>query len=199
MNSDIHLIVRSHGRAMPGKVAEQISTASGLCAITEPARRPARRNRIPPCRPLCYGRPGVLSGALVIGASLVLVNQSGAVFGAQAFSLPAAALSFVTPFVVISISQALGVRAFFGERRAEIWNRERLLTTMRLHGIPRRGALVAAAVGIVVTVLMAALAWLETGDPFGVPAIQVAQVFVLPFAFGLVSQAAAYRRTAASV
>ncbi len=90
------------------------------------------------------------------------------------------------------------MRAFFGERRAEIWDRERLLTTMRLHGIPRRGAFVAASVGIVVTALMAGLAWLKTGDPFAVPPIQVAQVFVLPFAFGLVSQAAAYRRAAAS-
>lgn len=36
MNSEIHLLVRSHGRAMLGKVAEQISTPQGLCAITKP-------------------------------------------------------------------------------------------------------------------------------------------------------------------
>ena len=36
MNSDIHLLVRSHGRAMLGKVAEQMSTPQGLCAVTKP-------------------------------------------------------------------------------------------------------------------------------------------------------------------
>ena len=45
----------------------------------------------------------------------------------------------------------------------------------------------------------AGLAWLEAGDPLAVPAAQVLQVFVLPFVFGLVSQAAAFRRAAARV
>lgn len=134
--------------------------------------------------------------ALVIGAILVLFNQRGAIFGAAAFSLPGLALSFVTPFVVISVSQALGARAYLLERRSTERRREKLWTTMRLHGIPQRAALVAPVVGIGVTALMAALAWLEAGDPFAVPTSQVAQVFVLPFAFGLVSQAAAYRRAA---
>ena len=184
-----HLTVLFQVRAQRRLTAGQF----GGTAASRPSMAPSTTDLA--TSPAVLRRSAVL--ALVIGPSLVLVNQSGAVFGAQAFSLPAAALSFMTPFVVISISQALGIRAFFGERRAEIWNRERLLTTMRLHGIPRRGALVAASVGIVVTALMAALAWLETGDPFGVPATQVAQVFVLPFAFGLVSQAAAFRRAAA--
>ncbi len=135
--------------------------------------------------------------ALAIGGTLVLGNQWSAIFGGAALSVAAVVLSFVTPFAVISISQALGVRAYFRERYAAASQPETFWTTMRLHGIPRRAALVAPAVGITVTALMAALAWLEAGDPFAVPAIQVAQVFVLPFAFGLVSQAAAYRRAAA--
>lgn len=36
MNAEIHLPVRSHGRAMVGHVAEQISTTQGLCEITKP-------------------------------------------------------------------------------------------------------------------------------------------------------------------
>ena len=36
MNAEIHLPVRSHGRAMLGQVAEQISTVNGLCELTKP-------------------------------------------------------------------------------------------------------------------------------------------------------------------
>ena len=135
--------------------------------------------------------------ALVIGAALVLYNQRGAVFGTAALNIPALALSFLTPFVVISISQALGARAYIMEWQAMGRRAETFIATMRSHGIPRRAALVAPVVGVTVSALMGGLAWLEAGDPFAVPAGQVAQVFVLPFAFGLVSQAAAYRRAAA--
>ncbi len=135
--------------------------------------------------------------ALVIGAVLVLFNQRGAVFGPAAFNIPGIVLAFVTPFVVISISQALGARAYFTEWRGEGRRPEAFWTTVRSHGIPSRAALVAPLVGVVVSALMAGLAWLEAGNPLAVPASQVAQVFVLPFAFGLVSQAVAYRRAAA--
>jgi hypothetical protein len=133
--------------------------------------------------------------ALVIGAGLVLFNQRGAIFGAAAFSFLAVVLSFVTPFVVICISQALGVRAYVRGRQA--WRPEMFWTTMGSHGIPRRALSVAPLVGVAVTAIMAGLAWIEVGDPLAVPATQVLQVFALPFAFGLVSQAAAYRRVAA--
>lgn len=36
MNAEIHLPVRSHGRAVLGQVAEQIGTKNGLCEVTKP-------------------------------------------------------------------------------------------------------------------------------------------------------------------
>jgi hypothetical protein len=36
MNAEIHLPVRSHGRAVKGRVAKQISTKDGLCELTKP-------------------------------------------------------------------------------------------------------------------------------------------------------------------
>lgn len=36
MNAEIHLPVRSHGRAVLGQVAEQIGTKNGLCELTKP-------------------------------------------------------------------------------------------------------------------------------------------------------------------
>ena len=132
----------------------------------------------------------------MIGGGLILTNQWSAIFADAAFSIPAAILSFVTPFVVISVSQALGVRAFFSERPAGGGRTEGFSMTVFSHGIPRRASFVAPLVGVAVTAIIAGLAWLEAGDPFAVPAAQIAQVFVLLFAFGLISQAAAYRRAA---
>lgn len=132
--------------------------------------------------------------ALAIGAGLVLVNQRGAIFGPGAVDFIAVALSFSVPFVVISISQALGAGARSRAVRLGEDRPETLVTTATGHGIPVRAMFVAAAVGCVVTVLMAGLAWLRTGDPTQIPAAQIVQVFALPFFFGIVSQAAAYRR-----
>ena len=36
MGAEIHMVVRSHGRALVGNVAEQISTTQGLCTVTKP-------------------------------------------------------------------------------------------------------------------------------------------------------------------
>ena len=36
LNAEIHLPVRSHGRAVPGRVAEQLSTINGMCNFTKP-------------------------------------------------------------------------------------------------------------------------------------------------------------------
>lgn len=36
MGAEIHMVVRSHGRALVGNVAEQISTTQGLCGVTKP-------------------------------------------------------------------------------------------------------------------------------------------------------------------
>jgi hypothetical protein len=36
MGAEIHMVVRSHGRALIGEVAEQISTSQGLCTVTKP-------------------------------------------------------------------------------------------------------------------------------------------------------------------
>ena len=37
MNAEIHFLVRSHGRALAGHVAEQFSTPNGMCGVTKPS------------------------------------------------------------------------------------------------------------------------------------------------------------------
>ena len=132
--------------------------------------------------------------ALAIGAGLLLANQRGAIFGSGEFDFIAMAFAFAVPFVVISTSQALGAGVRLRNTRPVVDRPESIFAIASAHRIPARAAFVAAGVGSVVTSLMVGLAWLQTGDPALVPPAQVVQVFALPFFFGMVSQAAAYRR-----
>lgn len=132
--------------------------------------------------------------ALAIGAGLVLMNQRGAIFGPVGIDFIAMALSFAVPFVVVSISQALGASARFRNAGIAEDRSETIFATAAAHRIPVRAALVAAGVGSIVTLLMVGLVWLRTGDPGLAPPAQIVQVYALPFFFGIVSQAAAYRR-----
>lgn len=132
--------------------------------------------------------------ALAIGAGLVLMNQRGAIFGPVGIDFIAMALSFAVPFVVVSISQALGAGARFRNAGIAEDRSETIFATAAAHRIPVRAALVAAGVGSIFTLLMVGLVWLRTGDPGLAPPAQIVQVYALPFFFGIVSQAAAYRR-----
>ena len=48
--------------------------------------------------------------ALVLGSILTLFNQSDALFGPLEIQLLPLALVYVTPFITVTISQALGIR-----------------------------------------------------------------------------------------
>ena len=159
--------------------------------------RPAARGEAPAFLAIATSEPVLRRSfvlALAIGAGLVLVNQRGAIFGPGAIDFIAMALSFTVPFVVISISQALGAGARFRAAGTAEDRSETMFATAAGHRIPARAALVAAAVGSILTLLTAGLIWLRTGDPALAPAAQIVQGFALPFFFGMVSQAAAYRR-----
>lgn len=137
--------------------------------------------------------------ALVIGSGLTAVNQSPAVFGDAPFAIPQLILGYLTPFVVVTVSQVLGIRArlreaasgFAGEPHGDA-----LFPTALSHGIPARALFVALAVGTVLTAIMAGLALIEGGGFGDVPTAQIAQVYALPLVFGVVSQSISYRRTA---
>ena len=48
--------------------------------------------------------------ALILGTALTLVNQSGAVFGGGKVQLLPLVLVYATPFIVVAVSQILGIR-----------------------------------------------------------------------------------------
>ncbi len=135
--------------------------------------------------------------ALVIGSALTLINQPQVVFGDAPLNLAPFILVFLTPFVVVVLSQVLGTRTLFSEvagGRSTGRDNESIADTALSHGIPLRVTAVALGVGTAMTPVIVALTLLDGGDLSRVPLAQIGQVYALPLVFGLISQTLAYRR-----
>jgi len=136
--------------------------------------------------------------ALSIGAALTLTNQSGAVFGADTFDIIPLFMVFVTPFVVVTISQTTAIRrAFLDAKKQRLpTERSRFLATALANGIPERALSVGLAVGTVNTAIILTETILHTGGLAAAPVAMIGQVYVLPILFGVLSQTVSYRRAA---
>lgn len=142
------------------------------------------------------GRAAVV--ALILGSILALINQSGAIFGSDDIRPLSLALVFLTPFVVVTISQVLGARqAALDARRGKTSAsaRETFVETALAHGIPSRSLFVGLLAGSVNATVITTMALLEGGDLSTVPLSLLGQAFILPVLFGVLSQAITYRRT----
>ena len=101
--------------------------------------------------------------ALVLGSILTLANQTDALFGDAPVQLLPLLLVYLTPFVVVTISQILGVRrALYDARRdfAHEFRQDSFVTTALSHGIPLRSLLVGLAVGSVNTAIVLSATWI---------------------------------------
>ncbi len=136
--------------------------------------------------------------AAVLGSVLTVLNQPAAVFGTRPFDTLPLALVYLTPFVVVVASQLLGKRQAFGDAGVIGYRRvPGLIATASGNGIPARAVAVGLVVGSLNTGLVAAVA-ISAGDGLSsLPAALIAQAFILPIIFGLLSQALAYWRTLA--
>lgn len=144
-------------------------------------------------------RAGIV--ALILGSVLTLANQAAAVFGGGAVEVLPLVLVYVTPFVVVTVSQVLGIRrALLDARRgrASVSPRDTFLATAVSRGIPLRSLLLGSIVGTANTSIVIFAALMEGGNLADLPTALIGQAFVLPMVFGLVSQAISYRRTAAA-
>ncbi len=86
--------------------------------------------------------------AIVIGSFLTLANQSAAIFGSEEFEYLQLALVYLTPLVVVTISQMLGIRKATIDalqNGGHRWREEPVLATALAHGIPLRAVLVACS------------------------------------------------------
>ncbi len=165
----------------------------------------AQFDEVPPApqTPSPFPNGGVLRRAalvaLILGSVLTLANQSGAVFGSENIQLLPFLLVYLTPFVVVTISQLLGARqatADAGWGKARGTAVESFASTALSHGIPTRAALVGFLVAGVNTAIVVIAALLERGSLDELPLPLLSQAFALPVLFGVLSQAVAYRRAA---
>jgi hypothetical protein len=134
--------------------------------------------------------------ALIIGSMLTLGNQNSAVFGANNFIKMQLILTFITPFVVITLSQIYGMhQANIDKTNSKVLSvSEQFRTTLLTHNIIIRALIISLLVGSV----NSAIVLTTTLDQFVVentPWFLLFQFYVLPLFFGAFSQALAYRRS----
>ncbi len=134
--------------------------------------------------------------AAVIGSVLTSINQPGWVVGSDPLQLLPFILVFVTPFVVVAISQVAAVRRAFTDaiRHGGPASPEGFLGTTISHGIPARAVAIGLIIGSINAIIIVAGALMRSGDLAAVPVALLGQVYALPLLFGVLSQAISYRR-----
>jgi hypothetical protein len=109
---------------------------------------------------------------------------------------------YMTPFVVVTISQVLGSRrAILDSKFSYGWKFHDVgfVGTAMSHGIPIRAMLLAALIGLTNTVITVIVTLTSDGTLSDLPTVAIAQAFALPLLFGLVSQTISYRRAIAAI
>ncbi len=142
-------------------------------------------------------RAGIV--ALVLGSVLTFANQSGAIFGEAAVQILPLVLVYLTPFIVVTVSQVLGIRRALLDAdrgRVSVVPRDAFLATATSRGIPLRSLLLGLIVGTVNTSIVISATLMDGGNLNDLPTALIGQAFVLPMLFGLISQAISYRRAA---
>ena len=161
--------------------------------------RPEHSKRRSPIAAAVVRRAGIV--AVVLGSILTLVNQFDALFGEVSVQILPLLLVYLTPFVVVTISQVLGIRrALYDARRgrAHDFSQDTFTRTAVSHGIPLRSLLVGMLVGSINASIVITIAVLEGASVNSLPVALLAQAYSLPVLFGLLSQAIAYRRATQS-
>jgi hypothetical protein len=138
--------------------------------------------------------------ALVIGGALTAINQPAAVFGDAAFQQFPLGAVFVTPFLVVCLSQVLGFRA---ARRASARDgngphEDSFFQTMAKHGILARSVLLGLGAGGVNTIFVGVVTLLSGRGLDQLPLPLVLQSLILSMVFGALLQTLSFRRNLGS-
>ncbi len=134
----------------------------------------------------------------IVGSVLTLINQWGWIVGSEPLQLLPFILVFVTPFVVVAISQVTAVRRAFIDAvgHGTPASPEGFIATTISHGIPARAVAIGLIIGSINASVILAGALLRSGDLAGVSVALLGQVYALPLLFGVLSQTISYRRAA---
>lgn len=136
--------------------------------------------------------------AVVIGTVLTLTNQAAAVFGNEPLEYLPMTLGFVTPFIVVAISQLMAIKKALSDAKqnsksgTEI---EGFIATAFGHDIPLRAVIVSLIIGSINSAIIISVTLIENGNLADLPFALMAQAYTLPALFGVLSQAITYRRT----
>lgn len=101
------------------------------------------------------------------------------------------ALTFLAPFLVVSLSQAVGIRRGIVDARLGPLS-EPVTATIGTHGIPARAVTIAIATGSSLTVVVLLATAASGGGQIGI--MTFLQLFLFPLTFSFISQTIAYRR-----
>ena len=139
--------------------------------------------------------------AVLLGSVLTLVNQPVVQFGDGRLDQLQLVLAYATPFVVVVISQALGMRratidAGSVQSTLPVSGGESFIMAAASHGIPLRSLSLGLGVGSLNTALAAFATMTDGGRLTDLQITPTAQAFILPMVFGLISQTISYRRMA---
>ncbi len=132
--------------------------------------------------------------AILLGSILMLVNQTDAILGTEELRFLPMILVYLTPFLVVGVSQLLGMRAAKRASRPSDEFRESFAGTLLSHGILRRALFLGLAAGSINTAVIVAQNILAGIGAAQLPVAFVLQAVALPILFGALSQTLSFRR-----
>ena len=132
----------------------------------------------------------------MLGTVLTLINQPGWVAGKEPLQVLQLVLVFLLPFGVVAVAQIAGARQAKRDSAGQGASSqlEGFAATIFSHGIPARAAAISVLFGSFNAIAVVANTLVNGNDLATVEIVPLAQAFVLPLVFGLLSQAIAYRR-----
>jgi len=134
--------------------------------------------------------------SIIIGVILTLLNQPSAIFGQAELKLLPTIFMFITPLIVITLSQLVAnEQARIHEVNGQNSARDSgFLNVLFNHNIGLRALIIAVVMGLINCILMGLISLYENGSLSLLSTSLVLQFFILPLIFGAVSQTITLKR-----
>jgi len=133
--------------------------------------------------------------AMIIGSALTVINQTDAIFGNAEFQFGRMALAFLTPFLVVSVSQVFGISAACKAVSQNTGKHLGFFMTLFSHGILVRSVVMGLIAGGANTAF-AVITNMSAGQHLNQwPLDLILPAVFLPVIFGAIAQVFSFRRT----
>ena len=133
--------------------------------------------------------------AVVIGGALTVINQKDAILGEADLQIGRMILAFLTPFIVVAVSQVYGARSAHKAVTENSAINQGFTLTLFSHGILARSSAMGLIAGGANTAF-AAIANITAGQNINqLPLNLILPAVLLPVIFGALSQVLSFKRT----